>query len=112
MDLCALSASEMSCLIATRKLAPSEVMSAHLDRIERLNPALNAVISQRDPDVLMREARAADDAPAMGWLHGLPLAVCMAGGYAPDVDDIVDIHAATVKSAAGHHRALRGASVG
>ena len=75
MDLCALSASEMSRLIATRKLAPSEVMSAHLDRIERLNPALNAVISQRDPDVLMREARAADDAPAMGWLHGLPLAV-------------------------------------
>ncbi|HEX4853318.1 MAG TPA: histone deacetylase [Arenimonas sp.] len=40
--------------------------------------------------------------------HGLPLAVCMAGGYAPDVDDIVDIHAATVKSAAQHHRTLAG----
>lgn len=32
--------------------------------------------------------------------HGLPLAVCMAGGYAPDVEDIVDIHAATVQLAA------------
>ena len=44
--------------------------------------------------------------------HGLPLAVCMAGGYAPDVEDIVDIHAATVKSAALHHRALQGAAAG
>jgi acetoin utilization deacetylase AcuC-like enzyme len=32
--------------------------------------------------------------------QGLPLAVCMAGGYAPDVEDIVDIHAATVQLAA------------
>ena len=32
--------------------------------------------------------------------HGLPLSVAMAGGYAPEVDDIVDIHAATVRLAA------------
>ncbi len=32
--------------------------------------------------------------------HGLALAVCMAGGYAQDVEDIVDIHLATVRSAA------------
>jgi len=32
--------------------------------------------------------------------HGLPLSVAMAGGYAPDVDDIVDIHAETVRLAA------------
>ncbi len=32
---------------------------------------------------------------------GLPTAVCMAGGYAHDVDDIVDIHFATVSMAAG-----------
>lgn len=31
---------------------------------------------------------------------GLPLAVAMAGGYAPDVEDIVDIHAETVRLAA------------
>ena len=32
--------------------------------------------------------------------HGLPLSIAMAGGYAPDVDDIVDIHFATVSLAA------------
>ncbi len=32
--------------------------------------------------------------------HGLPLAVSMAGGYAPDVADIVDIHYATIECAA------------
>lgn len=31
---------------------------------------------------------------------GLPVAVVMGGGYAPDVDDIVDIHATTVLEAA------------
>lgn len=31
---------------------------------------------------------------------GLPVAVAMAGGYAPDVEDIVDIHAETVRLAA------------
>jgi len=38
--------------------------------------------------------------------HGLPLAVCMAGGYAPDVEDIVDIHEATVRLAAAHWHGL------
>jgi len=32
--------------------------------------------------------------------HGVPVAVAMSGGYAPDVDDIVDIHLETVRSAA------------
>jgi acetoin utilization deacetylase AcuC-like enzyme len=32
--------------------------------------------------------------------HGLPLAISMAGGYAADVEDIVDIHEATVRLAA------------
>ena len=40
--------------------------------------------------------------------HGLPLAVCMAGGYAPDVEDIVDIHEATVRQAAAHWRRAAG----
>ena len=40
--------------------------------------------------------------------HGLPLAVCMAGGYAPAVEDIVDIHEATVRQAAAHWRRAAG----
>lgn len=38
--------------------------------------------------------------------HDLPLAISMAGGYAADVADIVDIHFATVLSAAAHARRL------
>jgi acetoin utilization deacetylase AcuC-like enzyme len=38
--------------------------------------------------------------------HGLRLAVCMAGGYAPQVEDIVDIHEATVRLAAAHWREM------
>ena len=75
MDLTTLSASALSRLIAARQVAPSEVMAAHLARIAAVNPAINAVVSLRDPDALMAEARAADDAPRAGWLHGLPFAV-------------------------------------
>jgi acetoin utilization deacetylase AcuC-like enzyme len=32
---------------------------------------------------------------------GVPVAVTLAGGYAPDVTDTVDIHAATIRAAAG-----------
>ncbi|MFN3644070.1 MAG: amidase [Gemmobacter sp.] len=74
-DLAALSASALAAAIARRDVAPSEVMAACLDRIARINPALNAVVGLRDGDALMAEARAADDAPRRGWLHGIPLAV-------------------------------------
>ena len=70
-----MSASDLSRGIAARQFAPSEVMADHLARIAEVNPALNAVVSLRDTDQLMAEARAADDAPSAGWLHGLPLAV-------------------------------------
>ena len=53
---------------STVKLDPTTeggptVMAAHLDRIEAVNGAVNAVISLRDREALMAEARAADDAP-------------------------------------------------
>lgn len=97
-------ASDLSRMIAARKVAPSEVMADHLDRIDAANPALNAVISLRGRDELMAEARAADDAPRTGWLHGLPLAVkdlCATKGlrttwgsplfadFVPDRDDLL-----------------------
>ena len=52
-----------------------EVMAAYLARISSVNGAINAVVSLRDPDDLMAEARAADDAEPVGWLHGMPFAV-------------------------------------
>ena len=75
MNLTALAASDLSRMIAARKVAPSEVMAAYLDRIDALNPAINAIVSLRDREALMREAKAADDMPRRGWLHGLPMAV-------------------------------------
>ncbi len=75
MDLWDWSASDLSRAIAARQVAPSEVMATVLARIAALNPSINAIVSLRDPDGLMAEARRADDAPRKGWLHGLPLAV-------------------------------------
>jgi amidase len=75
MSLIDHSASDLSQLILARKIAPSDVMADHLARIAAVNGAVNAVISLRDPDDLMRETRAMDNAPNRGWMHGLPLAV-------------------------------------
>ncbi len=74
-ELLDLSASELSALIHARKVAPSEVMAAWLAQVAAANGAVNALVSRRDPDALMAEARALDDAAPGGWLHGIPLAV-------------------------------------
>lgn len=75
MSLMDESATALSRLIASRKVSPSELMAAYLKRLPVPNAAINAIVSPRDPDELMSEARALDDRPPAGWLHGLPLAV-------------------------------------
>ncbi|MCF1709020.1 amidase [Tabrizicola sp. J26] len=75
MDLTGLSASALSRLIHARKVAPSDVMSAVLARIARVNPAVNAIVALRDPGLLMAEAQALDDLEPSGWLHGIPFAI-------------------------------------
>lgn len=62
------------------------------DRLGRLNLS-KAGLKARDQLVVDHCRRAC-----------VPLAVAMAGGYAPDVDDIVDIHFQTVKLAASLER--------
>ncbi len=74
-DLTGLSASALSAALAGGDVSVPEVMEAFLDRIEAVNPAINAVVALRDRDGLMAEARAAQAAPRRGWLHGLPFAV-------------------------------------
>ena len=55
-----------------------EVLGAHLERIERCNPALNAIVTLAAEEALLA-ARAADKARlqglALGPLHGLPVGV-------------------------------------
>jgi len=74
-ELCALDATSLSALIGQGAVAPSEVMAATLGRIAAVNPVVNAVVSLRDGEALMAEARAADSAPRKGWLHGIPIAI-------------------------------------
>ena len=63
--------------IRYRELSPVEVVQAHLDRIEAVNPKLNALIAF--PDGVMERAREAETAATRGefWgpLHGVPFTV-------------------------------------
>ena len=56
-----------------------EVMRDHLERIERVNPELNAIVSLRDPGELLAEAGERDAELARGesrgWMHGFPHAI-------------------------------------
>jgi amidase len=60
-------------------LSCAEVMAAFLDRIDDVNPKVNAIVALRPRDELMAEAVGADAARArgdhLGPLHGLPHAV-------------------------------------
>jgi acetoin utilization deacetylase AcuC-like enzyme len=53
---------------------------------------------------LSKEGLARRDEMVLRWCggQGIPLAIAMAGGYAPEISDIVDIHAATVRLASRH----------
>ncbi|TCK30139.1 amidase [Ancylobacter aquaticus] len=75
MSLMDLSASELSRLIASRALKPSELMEAYLTRLTAANPPINAIVSSREPEALLAEARSLDDLTPRGWLHGIPIAV-------------------------------------
>ncbi len=74
-EICDLTATDLSRLIAAREVKPSEVMEATLARVAAVNEAVNAVVSMPDEGALMDQAQAADAAPRRGWLHGVPLAV-------------------------------------
>jgi amidase len=69
------SATELSRAIHARKVAPSEVMAVWLAQVAAVNGAVNALVSLRDPDALMAEARALDAVTPEGWLHGIPFSV-------------------------------------
>jgi amidase len=78
-ELCSFGAVALAELIRRRNVSAVEVMRTHLDHIERVNPAVNAIISLRPRDELLAEARKADEAlargEAVGPLHGVPQAI-------------------------------------
>src|SRR5262245_14382356 len=78
-ELCWLSATELAALIRRRKVSPVEVIDTVLDRIDRLNPQINAFVTVT-ADETRRAARAAERAlgrrrPVLGPLHGVPFSV-------------------------------------
>ena len=78
-DICRLSAEELARRIRERQLSLREVTAAFLDRIETVNPQVNAIVSLRKRADVLREADAADarlrTGAQTGPLFGLPIAV-------------------------------------
>ena len=72
------SARDLAAQIRRKEVSPVEVARVHLDRIERLNPKLNAFVSWRR-ELVLAQARAAERAvqqgEELGPLHGVPLSI-------------------------------------
>src|SRR5688572_30956099 len=72
-----MTARELARRIQDRELSAVDVMQAHLDQIDRVNPVVNAIVTLL-PESALAAARAADAALArgddFGPLHGLPIA--------------------------------------
>ena len=77
-ELCEMQASELLALMASKAVSSVEVMTAHIDRIELVNPRLNAVVTIL-ADQALDAARRADAArrggKTLGALHGLPVGI-------------------------------------
>ena len=78
-DILAMTAVDLAAAIRRRDVSSREVMTAHLARVDALNPKFNAIVSRVDGDRLLREAAAQDEDAAKGRfrgaLHGFPQAV-------------------------------------
>src|SRR3954466_12462889 len=76
-EICFLPAHELARLIRSRALSATEVMDVHIAHIERVNPAVNAIVTFL-PEQARASARAIDAALARGEqpgpLAGLPVA--------------------------------------
>ena len=77
-DLCYTPATELLTLIRGRALSPVELVRAVLDRLERVNPALNAfctVTADQAMDAARRAEAQVMRGERLGSLHGLPVSI-------------------------------------
>ena len=97
------------------RLSARDLMGATLDRVDRVNPIINAIVSLRDRETLLGEAAACDADFARGhWrgpLHGVPQAIkdlAMAAGLptilgsptsSPQAADQDSFHVARIRGA-------------
>ena len=93
-ELCTLTAIELAQRIRKKQVSARDVMSAHLARIERVNPKINAIVTLV-ADRAMADAARADEKQAhgdpLGPLHGLPVAH---KDLVPDGGDSYDVRLA------------------
>ena len=106
-ELVWLNAVELAAMLRRGDVSAVEVLQAHLEQIEKLNPQLNAIITYL-PEQASELAKAADEKRArcddLGPLHGLPIAhkdLALTKGirttmgspvfrdYVPDIDDLI-----------------------
>jgi amidase len=77
-EICFMTATEMVQKIRDKQLSCREVMAAHLNQIERVNPVVNAIVTRIPAEQALARADAADEAlvqgKGIGPLHGLPIA--------------------------------------
>ncbi len=78
LDICRLSAVAIREAVRTRKLSPVEIIDAVLERIEQLNPNVNAYCTVA-AESAREEARQAEDKvikkEKLGPLHGVPVSI-------------------------------------
>jgi amidase len=87
-DLYFLSARKLAKLIKDKKISCVEVIQTYLDRIQQINPKLNALVQLIDPEIALKKARLADKKltknQVLGPLHGLPITIkdcCKVQGF-------------------------------
>ncbi len=70
-------ATRLAELIRTKAVSPVEVMQQHLDRIEAVNPSINAIVTVADDAIAVAEAAEAAilAGDEVGPLHGVPFTV-------------------------------------
>ena len=78
-EISRMGATALAAAIRAKRVSAREAMTACLDRIEAVNPVVNAVVSIAPRETLLAEALDADErqarGEALGPLHGLPHAV-------------------------------------
>jgi amidase len=76
-ELCDRPAIELEAMLRVREVSAREVLDAHLERIDRWNPVVNAIVT-RTTESALRRAAELDESLARGEepgaLHGLPIA--------------------------------------
>jgi amidase len=76
-DLITEFATTLAELVRSREASPVAIVQAHLDRIERINPLLNAIVTVASD--VMAQAKQAEAAvmrgDALGPLHGVPVTI-------------------------------------